>query len=154
MSVLPVKTGYNPEARKQPMAPQNKLIKRHRLGYPPASLAVISATRYIVGGGGGKSKTGVPNRVRTCQSKMQSSGSTLMLPEREICGGVSHCPKHCRIPLPWRRGESGCIIGSLLLPRMSRIFSAASSCTLSRTQLSCPAVAVSSQNSLSAQISP
>lgn len=66
------------------MAPQNKLIKRHRLGYPPASLAVISPTRYIVGGGGGKSKTGVPNRVRKCLSKMQSIGRTLLLPECEI----------------------------------------------------------------------
>lgn len=34
-----------------------------KLTYPPTAAAVISGTHFLVGGGGGKAKTGVPNRI-------------------------------------------------------------------------------------------
>jgi hypothetical protein len=45
------------------MAQQRGDARYRRLTYPPTAAEAISNTLYVVGGGGGKAKTGVPNRI-------------------------------------------------------------------------------------------
>jgi len=43
------------------LSPADALYRR--LNYPPTAAAVIADTQFVVGGGGGKAKSGVPNRI-------------------------------------------------------------------------------------------
>jgi hypothetical protein len=40
-----------------------------RLSYPPVVAGVVSGTQFVVGGGGGKAKSGVPNRITMLEAQ-------------------------------------------------------------------------------------
>jgi len=48
-------------ARCPSLSPADALYRR--LNYPPTAAVVIADSQFVVGGGGGKAKSGVPNRI-------------------------------------------------------------------------------------------
>ena len=40
-----------------------------RLSYPPVVAGVVSGSQFVVGGGGGKAKSGVPNRITMLEAQ-------------------------------------------------------------------------------------
>ena len=65
----------NSKERKQPKeileAQTTDFHRRMLLNYPPTALALLPTSRFVIGGGGGMAKTGVPNRVRSSTEKSQ-----------------------------------------------------------------------------------